>query len=78
MTENTSGSTLLSAPLCIRFFEGNLDRAFFTTLGLLLPACSGICSFEISFFSQFKRGGDILVLPLEILVWRDTLHQVFQ
>lgn len=78
MTENTSGSTLLPVPLCMRFFEGNLDRAFFTTRGLLLPSRSGICSYKISFFSQVKKRGDILFLPFEILVWRDALHQVFQ
>jgi hypothetical protein len=44
MTENVSASILLPDPLCIRFFEGNLDRAFLTTRGLLLPSRSGICS----------------------------------
>jgi hypothetical protein len=72
MTENTSGSTLLPAPLCIRFFEGNLDRAFLTTRGLLLPSRSGICSSKIARASQVKKRGDLSVLLFEILVWHDV------
>jgi hypothetical protein len=68
MTENTSGSILLSDPLCIRFFEVNLDRAFLTTRGLLLPSRFGICSFKISFSNQVKKRVDLSALPFEILV----------
>jgi hypothetical protein len=68
MTENTSGSILLPAPLCIRFFEGNLDRAFLTTRGLLLPSRFGICSSKISLSSQVKKRVDLSALPFEILV----------
>jgi hypothetical protein len=68
MTENTYGLILLPDPLCMRFFEGNLDRAFLTNRGLLLPSGSGICSSKIALSSQVKKREDLLVLLFGILV----------
>jgi hypothetical protein len=78
MIENTIGSMLVPIPLCSRFFEGNLDRAFFTTRGLLLPSRSGICSSKISLSSQIKKKEAHLAQLSEILGWHGVQRSVFQ
>ena len=43
-----NGSSLMLTFLWIGFLEGNLERGFFTTLGLVLPRLAGIFSADIS------------------------------
>ena len=53
--EKVSGSFLAPVPLWICFLEGNFDRGFLTTLGLLLPCLGGIFSSNISIISLVKK-----------------------
>ncbi len=53
--EKVSGCCLTPAPLCIGFLDGNFERGFFTTLGLVLPCLAGIFSAKISMISLVKK-----------------------
>jgi hypothetical protein len=53
--EKESGSRLTPLPLCIGFFDGNFDRVFLTTLGLVRPCLGGIFSSKISIISLVKK-----------------------
>ncbi len=58
-------SNLLPLPLCFGFLEGNLERGFLTTLGLLLPCRGGSFWSKISWVSQLKKGGVLAAVWLE-------------
>ena len=60
-----SGSRLTPTPLCIGFFDGNFERGFLTTRGLLLPCLGGIFSSKISTISLVKKQVEVLVEHLE-------------
>jgi hypothetical protein len=60
-----SGSGLTPVPLWIGFLEGNFDRGFLTTLGLLLPCLGGIFSSKISIISLVKKKVIVQVECLE-------------
>jgi len=57
-------SNLVPLPRCRRFLDGNFDRGFLTTRGLLLPWRGGIFWFRISSISQLKKRG---------FLWLDVL-----
>jgi hypothetical protein len=50
--EKVSGCRLTPETLCIGFFDGNFERGFLTTLGLLLPCLGGIFSSKMSLISR--------------------------
>ena len=50
-----SGSFLTSISRSIGFLDGNFERGFLTTLGLVLPCLGGSCSSKISIISLVKK-----------------------
>ncbi len=52
-----NGSSLMLTFLWIGFLEGNLERGFFTTLGLVLPRLAGIFSADISIMALYGFQG---------------------
>ncbi len=72
--EKVSACRLTPEPLCVVFFDGNFDRVFLTTLGLLLPCLGGIFSAKMSMVSLEKKKATVQVeypenqeLPVESL-----------
>ena len=55
--EKVNDCRLTPKPLCIGFFEGNFERDFLTTRGLLLPWRGGIFSSNMSMISLDKKKG---------------------
>ncbi len=53
--EKVSSCGLTSEPLCFGFFDGNFERGFLTTRGLLLKRRGGIFSFKMSMISLEKK-----------------------
>ncbi len=53
--EKVSSCRLTPEPLCIGFFDGNFDRVFLTSRGLLLPCLAGIFSAKMSMISLEKK-----------------------
>ena len=53
--EKVSGCCLTPESLCLGFFEGNFERGFLTTRGLLLKSLGGIFSFKMSMISLEKK-----------------------
>ena len=72
--EKVSGCCL-TPPLCLGFFDGNFERGFLTTRGLLLLCLGGIFSFKMSMISLEKKRAVVQVeypesqeLPVESLL----------
>ncbi len=53
--EKVSDCCLTPAPLCLGFFDGNFERGFLTTRGLLLLCLRGISSFKMSMINLEKK-----------------------
>ena len=73
--EKVSGCCLTPAPLGLGFFDGNFERGFLTTRGLLLKSLGGISSFKMSMINLEKKKAIVQVeypgsreLPVESLL----------
>ena len=67
--EKVSGCRLTPEPLWVDFFDGNFERGFLTTRGLLLPILGGIFSSKMSMINLEKKKVVLLVEALESQEW---------
>jgi len=63
--EKVSACRLTPEPLCLGFFDGNFERGFLTTRGLLLKILAGIFSAKMSMINLEKKKASVQVEYLE-------------
>jgi len=59
--EKVSACRLTPEPLCLGFFDGNVERGFLTTRGLLLKLLAGIFSAKMSMINLEKKKASVQV-----------------